>query len=85
MTSEAQRNGEGIVEEAMSTLEMGGRGRIFFPGGPLDPISIEFVKGGTFVAIEIETGVWANILVSSVVGWCDLDDFDEATQTYSRR
>lgn len=62
---------EQIVDEAASHLVHGGRVRIYFPGGPLDPIRIH--GRGEWTELVIGEGENVTLQTRSIVGWQLLD------------
>jgi hypothetical protein len=85
MTNSQRQLAEKIIDEVRGTIQLGGRVRVYFPGGPIDPLSINYEGDDDFVHLETEPGIFACILTLSLVGWQDLDELDEANQTYIRR
>lgn len=85
MTRTRRQLVETIIDQAKGTLQLGGRVRIYFPGGPIDPISIDYQGDDNFVRLETEPGIFASVLTLALVGWQELDELDEETQSYSRR
>jgi len=62
---------ERIVEEATMDLMQGVRVRIFFPGGPAEPVRIH--ARGEWTDLEIPEGDFIKLHTRSIVGWQRLE------------
>ena len=62
---------EHIVEEASAHLLHGGRARIYFPGGPLEPIRI--TGRGEWTELVVAEGEFVMIHTRAIVGWQQID------------
>jgi hypothetical protein len=80
MTDSATQRAEYIIDEAQMILAASGRVRLFFPGGPVDPVSIEYGPTRHFVMLEVAPGSFAKVLTLSFAGWQELMEPGDADQ-----
>jgi hypothetical protein len=66
-----------IIDEAQMVLGSNGEVRLFFPGGPVDPVLIEYSTTGKYVHLELRDGGRITVAATAIVGWQELNSSDE--------
>lgn len=63
---------EHIIDEAQMVLGAHGEVRLFFPGGPVDPVGIEYTETRKYVHLKLRDGGRITVAASAIVGWQEL-------------
>lgn len=74
MTDSAASIAEHIVDEAQLALGSSIRVRLYFPGGPVEPSSIEYSQTKRYVYLGLADGGRITVATAAIAGWQELDE-----------
>lgn len=77
MTDSPQHIAEHLVDEAQLAMGSSIRVRVYFPGGPVDPSSIEYSQTKKYVYLGLADGGVITVATTAIAGWQELHEADE--------